>query len=79
MQRDYYKVLGVDPKASDDAIKKAYRKLAVKHHPDKVRGQGQKKAEEKFKEITEAYYSLGDAKKKAGIRCHADWAGSFWF
>ncbi len=50
--KDYYKVLGVDKKASQDDIKKAYRKLAVKYHPDK--NAGDKKAEEKFKEVTEA-------------------------
>ena len=60
--KDYYKVLGVDKKASQDDIKKTYRKLAVKYHPDK--NPGDKKAEEKFKEINEAYDVLGDAAKR---------------
>ncbi len=60
--KDYYKVLGVDKKASQDDIKKAYRKLAVKYHPDK--NPGDKKAEENFKEINEAYDVLGDAEKR---------------
>ena len=52
-KRDYYEVLGVDKSASADEIKKAYRKLAVKYHPDK--NPGDKEAEEKFKEAAEAY------------------------
>lgn len=60
--KDYYKVLGVDKKASADDIKKAYRKLAVKYHPDK--NAGDKAAEEKFKEINEAYDVLSDADKR---------------
>ncbi len=61
-KRDYYEVLGVDKKASNDEIKKAYRKLAIKYHPD--RNQGDKEAEEKFKEATEAYEILIDEKKR---------------
>ena len=61
--KDYYKILGVDRKANEDEIKKAYRKLAVKYHPDK--NPGDSKAEDKFKEINEAYQVLGDADKKA--------------
>ncbi len=61
--KDYYKILGVDRKASEDEIKKAYRKLALKHHPD--RNPGDKKAEEKFKEINEAYQVLSDSQKRA--------------
>lgn len=61
-QTDYYKALGVDKKASADDIKKAFRKLAVKYHPD--RNPGDKSAEDKFKEINEAYAVLSDPKKK---------------
>ena len=62
-KRDYYEVLGVDKSASAEEIKKAYRKLAVKYHPDK--NPGDKEAEEKFKEAAEAYSILSDAEKKA--------------
>ncbi|CAK9808399.1 DnaJ homolog subfamily B member 4 [Anthophora plagiata] len=61
MGKDYYKILGISKNASDDDIKKAYRKLALKYHPDKNRSAG---AEEKFKEIAEAYEVLSDAKKR---------------
>jgi DnaJ-class molecular chaperone len=61
-QTDYYKVLGVDKKATADEIKKAFRKLAVKYHPD--RNPGDNTAEDKFKEINEAYAVLSDAQKK---------------
>jgi molecular chaperone DnaJ len=64
-KRDYYDVLGVPKNASDDDIKKAYRKLAMKHHPDRNQGDGAKKAEEKFKEAKEAYEMLSDAQKRA--------------
>jgi molecular chaperone DnaJ len=60
-KRDYYEVLGVSKNATDDEIKKAYRKLALKHHPD--RGGG-KEAEEKFKEANEAYQVLSDSQKR---------------
>ncbi len=62
-QKHYYKILGVDENASPDEIKKAYRKLAVKYHPDKNL-RNKKEAEEKFKEISEAYYVLADLKRK---------------
>ena len=61
-KRDYYEVLGVDKNASEDEIKKAYRKLAIKYHPD--RNPDNKEAEEKFKEAAEAYDVLHDAKKR---------------
>ncbi|MFC1856053.1 molecular chaperone DnaJ [Thermodesulfobacteriota bacterium] len=62
-KRDYYETLGVHKNASETEIKKAYRKLAIKHHPDK--NQGDKASEEKFKELNEAYEALGDPQKRA--------------
>jgi molecular chaperone DnaJ len=62
-KRDYYTVLGIAREASDEEIKKAYRKLAMKHHPD--RNPDDKGSEEKFKEAKEAYEVLSDAKKRA--------------
>src|SRR5487761_2625920 len=64
-KRDYYEVLGVPKNASEDDIKKAYRKLAMKHHPDRNQGDDAKKSEEKFKEAKEAYEMLSDAQKRA--------------
>ena len=61
-KRDYYDVLGVTKSASKDEIKKAYRKLALKYHPDKTKGD--KTSEEKFKEASEAYHVLSDEKRK---------------
>ena len=61
-KRDYYEVLGIDKSADKETIKKAYRKLAVKYHPD--RNPGDKEAEEKFKEATEAYEVLSDDQKR---------------
>ncbi len=63
MKRDYYDVLGVEKTATEDELKKAYRKLAMKYHPD--RNPGDKAAEEKFKEANEAYEVLCDAQKRA--------------
>ena len=62
-KRDYYEVLGVEKGASADEIKKAYKKMAIKYHPD--RNPGDKKAEEKFKEAAEAYEVLSDENKRA--------------
>ncbi len=61
--KDYYRILGVSRDATDEEIKKAYRRLALKYHPD--RNPGNKEAEEKFKEINEAYSCLSDPRKRA--------------
>lgn len=61
MGKDYYKILGVPKSAKDDEIKKAYRKMALRYHPDKNKTIG---AEEKFKEVAEAYEVLSDKKKR---------------
>ena len=82
-RRDYYEVLGVPRDASDQQIKSAYRKLALKHHPD--RNPGDKAAEEKFKEAAEAYAVLADAEKRqlydrfghAGVSGASPGAGGF--
>lgn len=63
MKEDYYKVLGIDKNASESEIKKAYRKSAIKYHPDK--NPGDKEAEAKFKQAAEAYEVLGNSDKKA--------------
>ena len=62
-KRDYYEVLGVDSSASEQEVKKAFRRIAMKYHPD--RNPDDQKADEKFKEAQEAYEILGDADKKA--------------
>ncbi len=67
-KRDYYEVLGVDKNASDEEIKKAYRKLAVKYHPDRQNGKSdaeKKEAEDNFKQCAEAYEVLSDSQKRA--------------
>jgi molecular chaperone DnaJ len=64
-KRDYYEILGVAKNASDDDIKKAYRKLAMKHHPDRNQGAEATKSEDKFKEAKEAYEMLSDPQKRA--------------
>ena len=62
-KRDFYEILGVDRKADEAAIKKAFRAKAMQHHPD--RNPGDKAAEHKFKEVNEAYEVLKDAQKRA--------------
>ena len=64
MKRDYYEVLGVPKDANAEQIKKTYRSLALKHHPDRVEESKKKEAEEKFKEISEAYGVLSDPQKR---------------
>lgn len=75
--KDYYKILGVERKASADAIRKAYRKLAMKYHPDQ--NPSDKAAEERFKEINEAYQVLSDEQKRARYdqlgSAYSNWQG----
>ena len=73
-KRDYYEVLEIEKNASPEEIKKAYRKLAIKYHPD--RNQNSPDAEHKFKEATEAYEVLSDAQKKTGLR--SVWIRPVW-
>ncbi len=88
MKRDYYTILGVKRDADEGEIKKAYRRLAMSHHPDRVPAAEKSAAEEKFKEITEAYEVLRDPERRAtydrygeaglkrGAGSGASWAGS---
>ena len=78
-KRDYYEVLGLQRNATADDIKKAYRNLALKYHPDRVPAEKKKEAEEKFKEVSEAYEVLIDDKKRANYDQygHAGVEGSF--
>ena len=69
-KRDYYDVLGVPKNGTEDDIKKAYRKLAMKHHPDRNQGDGAKASEERFKEAKEAYEMLSDPQKRAAYDQH---------
>ena len=64
-KRDYYEVLGVQKNASEAELKKAYRRLAMKYHPDRNTGDEAKEAEKKFKEAKEAYEVLTDGQKRA--------------
>lgn len=74
MAEDYYSILGVDKNATSDDIKKAYRKLAIKYHPDK--NPGDKSAEEKFKQINEAYSVLSDSEKRKNYDTFGSAGGS---
>lgn len=78
-RKDYYKILGVSERASQDEIKKAYRKLAKEYHPDKHAGD--KKSEERFKDISDAYSILGNAekRKKYDMFRKNPWAGQGGF
>ena len=69
-KRDFYEILGVPKNASDEDIKKAYRKLAMKHHPDRNQGDAAKTAEAHFKEAKEAYEMLSDPQKRAAYDQH---------
>ena len=64
-KRDYYEILGIAKSASVDEIKRAYRGLALKYHPDRVSADQKKDAEEKFKELSEAYAVLSDPQKRS--------------
>ncbi|MFM6990457.1 MAG: molecular chaperone DnaJ [Rhodoferax sp.] len=69
-KRDFYEILGVPKNASDEEIKKSYRKLAMKFHPDRNQGEASKEAEVKFKEAKEAYEMLSDPQKRAAYDQH---------
>ena len=72
MGKNYYNTLGIERHSSEDEVKKAYRKLALKYHPDKNKQPG---AEERFKEIAEAYEVLSDPDKRAAFDRYGDSAG----
>ena len=74
---DYYELLGVERNASTDEIKKAYRKKAVEHHPDK--NNGSKEAEEMFKKIAESYFTLSDDNRRRRYDMSLQGAGAFVF
>lgn len=74
--KDYYRILSVSEEASPDEIKKVYRKLALKYHPDK-NPKNKKEAEERFKEISEAYYVLSDPKRRQEYDAIRNGAGAF--
>lgn len=74
--KDYYKILGVDKSASDDEVKKAYRKLAKEWHPDRHKGNDKDSARKKFKEINEAYQILGDNEKRKQYDTFGQYVGS---
>ena len=74
-KRDFYEVLGVAKNASEEEIKKAYRKLAMKFHPDRHQGDEAKEAEGKFKEVKEAYEMLSDPEKRAAYDQYGHAAG----
>ena len=77
VRRDYYSVLGISPSASDEEIKKAYRRLAMESHPD--RNPGDPKGEERFKEINEAYAVLGvPQKRREHDRSHRTYQKPYW-
>ncbi|HUI72968.1 MAG TPA: DnaJ domain-containing protein, partial [Spirochaetia bacterium] len=64
-KRDYYEILGVKKNATQEELKKAYRELALRYHPDRVSADKKKEAENTFKEISEAYAVLSDPQKRA--------------
>ena len=76
-KRDYYEVLGVERNVSEADLKKAFKRLAMKHHPD--RNPDNKESEEKFKEAKEAYDVLSDAQKRAAILDDRTTSGGFPF
>ena len=74
-KRDYYDILGVSKTASDDELKKAYRKMAMEHHPDMVKDGDKKAHEDRFKEINEAYQVLSDPQKRKMYDAYGHSAG----